>query len=110
MPTNCSAPPFYGDSIPAGRERDLSVAHQTDYLLAGLDALEIDRAVFVGHDLCGGVAQIAAVREPDPCAGIVLTNATATTRGRSPVSQPCAPQRQRCVTCPPGRFRRSSGR
>lgn len=65
----------YGQSIPAGRERDLSVAHQADYLLAWLDLLEIDRAVLVGHDLGGGVAQIAAVRAPDRCAGLVLTNA-----------------------------------
>jgi len=31
--------------------------------------------VLVGHDLGGGVAQIAAVREPRRCAGMVLTNA-----------------------------------
>jgi pimeloyl-ACP methyl ester carboxylesterase len=64
----------YGDSIPAGRDRDLSVTHQADYLLAWMDALEIDRAVLVGHDLGGGVAQIAAVRAPERCAGLVLTN------------------------------------
>lgn len=67
----------YGDSIPAGRERDLSVGHQADYLLAWMDMLEIDRAVLVGHDLGGGVAQIAAVRAPHRCAGLVLTNAVA---------------------------------
>lgn len=44
----------YGDSIPAGRGRDISVARQADYLLDWLDALEIERAVFVGHDLGGG--------------------------------------------------------
>lgn len=65
----------YGDSIPAGEGRDISVARQADYLLAWLEALDIDRAVLVGHDLGGGVAQIAAVRQPERCAGLVLTNA-----------------------------------
>lgn len=65
----------YGASIPEGRERDISVARQADYLLAWLKHLGIDRAVLVGHDLGGGVAQIAAVRQPGICAGLVLTNA-----------------------------------
>jgi pimeloyl-ACP methyl ester carboxylesterase len=37
--------------------------------------LEIEKAIFVGHDLGGGVAQIAAVRDPGLCAGLFLTNA-----------------------------------
>lgn len=65
----------YGESIPAGREHDISVARQASYLLGWLDALSIERAVFVGHDLGGGVAQIAAVRQPQRCAGLLLTNA-----------------------------------
>lgn len=65
----------YADSIPAGEGRDISVARQADYLLGWLEALDIDRAVLVGHDLGGGVAQIAAVRAPERCAGLVLTNA-----------------------------------
>ncbi|MBW3562586.1 MAG: alpha/beta hydrolase [Actinobacteria bacterium] len=64
----------FADSIPAGRGRDISVARQAEYLLAWLDELEIDGAVFVGHDLGGGVAQIAAVRAPERCAGLVLIN------------------------------------
>lgn len=67
----------YGDSIPAGRGRDISVARQADYLLDWLDALEIERAVLVGHDLGGGVVQIAAVRDSHRCAGLVLTNSIA---------------------------------
>lgn len=67
----------YGASIDAGRGRDISVARQADYLLAWLDELGIDHAVFVGHDLGGGVAQIAAVRQPDRCAGLVLNNCIA---------------------------------
>ncbi len=64
----------YGESIPAGRDRDISVARQADYLLAWLEQLGIERAVLVGHDLGGGVAQIAAVRAPARCAGLVLAN------------------------------------
>jgi pimeloyl-ACP methyl ester carboxylesterase len=67
----------YGDSIPAGRTRDISVARQADYLLAWLDDLGIDRAVYVGHDLGAGVAQIAAVRQPERCAGLLITNGIA---------------------------------
>lgn len=67
----------YADSIPAGRGRDISVGRQADYLLTWLDELGIDRAVYVGHDLGGGVAQIAAVRARDRCAGLVLTNTIA---------------------------------
>lgn len=65
----------YGESIPEGRDRDISVARQASYLLGWLDALGIDRAVYVGHDLGGGVAQIAATRQPERCAGLLLTNA-----------------------------------
>lgn len=65
----------YGASIPAGRERDISVGRQADYLASWLKHLGIERAIFAGHDLGGGVAQIAAVRHPDLCDGLFLTNA-----------------------------------
>lgn len=65
----------YGQSIPEGRNREIGVAAQADYLVAWLDYLEVDRAIFVGHDLGGGVVQIAAVRNPNLCAGLLLTNA-----------------------------------
>lgn len=48
---------------------------QADYLAAWLRQLGIDRAVLVGHDLGGGVVQIAATRYPGLCAGLLLTNA-----------------------------------
>jgi pimeloyl-ACP methyl ester carboxylesterase len=67
----------YGDSIPQGLDRDISVAQQASYLLAWLDELGIDRAAYVGHDLGGGVVQIAAVQEPERCAGLVITNGIA---------------------------------
>jgi pimeloyl-ACP methyl ester carboxylesterase len=65
----------YGNSIPAGRDRDISVARQADYLLGWLEQLGVERAVLVGHDLGGGVAQIAAVHQPRRCAGLVLADA-----------------------------------
>jgi pimeloyl-ACP methyl ester carboxylesterase len=67
----------YGRSIVQGRGRDLSIAKQARYLLAWLDAAGIDRPVLVGHDLGGGVAQIAATQQPERFAGLVLTNAIA---------------------------------
>jgi pimeloyl-ACP methyl ester carboxylesterase len=69
--------PGYGGSIRAGQDRDISVAKQADYLIAWMTALKIERAVFGGHDLGGGVAQIAAVRHPYRCGGLFLTNAIA---------------------------------
>lgn len=65
----------YGASIPEGRDRDISVARQADYLASWLKHLGIERAVLAGHDLGGGVAEIAAVRYPGLCSGLFLTNA-----------------------------------
>jgi pimeloyl-ACP methyl ester carboxylesterase len=65
----------YGASIPEGRDRDISVARQVDYLISWLKHLGIPEAVFAGHDLGGGVAQIAAVHNPGLCRGLFLTNA-----------------------------------
>lgn len=64
----------YGSSIKQGWEGDISVAQQADYLIAWMDALHLDHAVLVGHDLGGGVAQIAAVRHPGRVRGLVLIN------------------------------------
>lgn len=65
----------YGESIPQGIGRDISLHQQAEYLVQWLRELDIERAIFVGHDLGGGVAQIAAVRHPEMCAGLLLTNA-----------------------------------
>jgi pimeloyl-ACP methyl ester carboxylesterase len=64
----------YGDSMDAGDGRDISVGAQADRLIAWLDHLGIGRAVLVGHDLGGGVVHIAAVRRPELCAGLMITN------------------------------------
>ncbi|MEW6473851.1 MAG: alpha/beta fold hydrolase [Actinomycetota bacterium] len=67
----------YGRSIGEGAGRDISVARQAAYLHGWLDAIGVEDAVLVGHDLGGGVAQIAAVERPDRCAGLVLVNSIA---------------------------------
>lgn len=65
----------YGASMDQGRDRDISVGKQADYLAAWMDHLGIESAVVVGHGLGGGVAQILAVRHPELVRGLVLTNA-----------------------------------
>ena len=65
----------YGASIAEGRERDISVAQQAEYLAAWMRDQRISKAVVAGHDLGGGVAQILAVRHPDLVSGLFLTNA-----------------------------------
>lgn len=64
----------YGGSIEEGRGRDLSVARQAEYLAEWMETTGIERALLVGHDLGGGVAQIMAVRHPERVAGLVLVN------------------------------------
>lgn len=67
----------YGESMDARKGRDISVAAQAERLLAWLDAIGITRAILVGHDLGGGVVQIAAVSRPSIAAGLLLTNCIA---------------------------------
>jgi pimeloyl-ACP methyl ester carboxylesterase len=66
----------YGDSIPEGHQLDLSVAAQASYLRSWMKELEISGAVLVGHDLGGGVAQIAATRDY-ASVGLVLIDSVA---------------------------------
>lgn len=67
----------YGNSMASGAGRDISVAKQAEYVERWLGHLRIEQALFVGHDLGGGVAQILAVRRPPLVAGVVLTNSIA---------------------------------
>jgi len=64
----------YAGSIAEGRGRAIGVAEQAEFLLQWLDAMDLERVVLVGHDLGGGVAHIFAVRHPERCAGLLLTN------------------------------------
>lgn len=66
----------YGASIEEGRDRDISVAKQADYLASWMREVGLDDgAIVVGHDLGGGVAQILTMRHPGLVRGLVLTNA-----------------------------------
>ena len=56
---------------------DRSLRAQAAAVLCLLDALNIERATFVGHDTGGGVALILAIEHPDRVARLVLTNAVA---------------------------------
>ncbi|RJE79872.1 alpha/beta fold hydrolase [Paracoccus sp. JM45] len=66
--------PGYGASIPQGKDRDISISAQADYLVAWMRSQGITKAVLAGHDLGGGVVQVAAVRHPEMVSGIFLTN------------------------------------
>lgn len=67
----------YGAGMPTVSDHDISVARQADYLNAWLTALGIERAIIVGHDLGGGVAQIFAAHHPERISGLVLINSIA---------------------------------
>ncbi|MCF6507432.1 alpha/beta hydrolase [Blastococcus sp. MG754426] len=59
----------YGDSDAPG-DHPVDLAAQAALLLRLLDGLEVDRAVVVGHDLGGGVAQILATTSTGRVAGL----------------------------------------
>lgn len=65
----------YGRSWDVPEELDISVAAQAAYLLEFLADRGIERAVLVGHDIGGGVVQVAATHARALCEGLVLTNA-----------------------------------
>lgn len=67
----------YGRSWRTGEQRDISLRAQAGHLERWMQHVGIERAVLVGHDLGGGVVQILAARQPERCAGLVLTNAVA---------------------------------
>lgn len=67
----------YGASMHEGRNRDISVAKQADYLAEWMQAMGLEQAVVVGHDLGGGVAQILAIKHRPLVGGLVLMNAIA---------------------------------
>lgn len=51
---------------------DIHVGNQAAWMISLLDALRIEQAVIVGHDIGSGVAQIMAVRAPERVLGLVL--------------------------------------
>jgi pimeloyl-ACP methyl ester carboxylesterase len=64
----------YGASIAQGRGRALGIAQQAEYLTQWMEAIGVDRAILVGHDLGGGVVQNVAVRYPERVQALVLVN------------------------------------
>lgn len=91
IPTNCT---LWWDVVPALHEHarvlavdmlgyggsdaadgwPVDLASQASYLLTVLDRLGVDRAVVVGHDLGGGVAQILTVTHGERVAGLGVVN------------------------------------
>ncbi|RKR07566.1 pimeloyl-ACP methyl ester carboxylesterase [Kushneria sinocarnis] len=67
----------YGWSIDEGLGRDISIPAQADYLAAWLQSQGIERAIFVGHDVGGGVVQALLAAHPEYCAGAVLVDSVA---------------------------------
>ncbi len=64
----------YGGSDVPKEVEDYDLAHLTGDLVGLLDVLEIERAVFVGHDWGGFVAWSMPVMYPDRCLGVVGVN------------------------------------
>ena len=56
----------------ADRGEDLSLVRQAQILLAGLDALEVNRPLLVGHSLGGALALQMAQQAPDRFSGLAL--------------------------------------
>lgn len=67
----------FGWSMEEGFDRDISVAKQAEYLHDWLEHMGITRAVFVGHDLGGGVIQQLLTKHPKLCMGLVLADCVA---------------------------------
>ena len=61
--------PGHGRSEGSGRD---SIAAYGDWLVAFLDAAELDQAVLVGHSMGGAIAQDVALRYPARVAGLGL--------------------------------------
>jgi pimeloyl-ACP methyl ester carboxylesterase len=67
----------YGWSMKEGLGKDISVARQAEYLHSWLGHMRIEKAIFVGHDLGGGVLQRLAISHPELVAGMVLADSVA---------------------------------
>lgn len=58
-------------------DQDLSVAAQADYLADFMDAVDVEAAYLVGHDIGGGVLQIFTARNPDRVNKLMLVDSVA---------------------------------
>jgi pimeloyl-ACP methyl ester carboxylesterase len=66
----------FGRSDPPGTA-DLSLRAHADRVVSLLDALGINYATIVGHDIGGGIAQSLAIRHPTRVARLLLINSVA---------------------------------
>ena len=66
----------YGRSDPPA-SRDVSIRGHAERMRQMLDALGIERACVVGHDVGGGIAQTMALRWPQRVSALVLVNTVA---------------------------------
>lgn len=66
---------FGRSDFPKGR--DVSIPGHAQRVLAMLDALRIERAALVGHDIGGGIAQYLAVKHPTRVARLALIDSVA---------------------------------
>ena len=69
---------YGGSDVPKAVE-DYDIAHLTGDLVELLDALEIERAVFAGHDWGGIVTWAMPVLHPERCLGVIGVNTPYTT-------------------------------
>jgi len=67
----------YGRSDPPAPGIDLSIRAHADRVVTLLDALGINYATIVGHDVGGGIAQSLAIRHPTRVSRLCLINAVA---------------------------------
>jgi 2-hydroxymuconate-semialdehyde hydrolase len=80
----------YGRSDRAVPER-VDLRSHADRLIAVLDALRINVACIVGHDLGGGVAQSVAVRHPHRVSRLCLIDSVAFARAMLPLTRHLPP-------------------
>ena len=68
----------YGRSDPAG-SRPVTLRAHAERIIGLLDALRVDRACIVGHDLGGGIAQALAIHWPGRVSRLALIDSVAFT-------------------------------
>ena len=78
-----------------------TIQHLCDDLAGMLDALEIEKAVFCGHDWGGGVVWSMARLHPDRCLGIIGVNTPA---NRPPDLPPVEPSEEPLIVMSPNYY------
>ena len=81
---------YGGSDVPKAVE-DYHIGHLTNDLVGLLDALEIERAVFAGHDWGGIVTWAMPVLHPERCLGVIGVNTPYTAMPTTPMLQAAFP-------------------